>query len=188
MKLFKGGNFMKNNPRKVIVESRLAYLHCWYPYSINDNEKKYSVCCIIPKSDSKLIAEINQAVEVAKREYMRKWGGKIPEDLKLPLRDGDIERSEDEAFKDCYFFNANSAHKPQVVDNKVVPIVDESKVYSGCYGRVSVTFYGYNVDGNSGIAAYLGNIQKLKDGEILDGRVDAIEEFEVIEDEDDFLF
>ena len=133
------------NQRKAIVSCRFACLHCFEPYAINDGEKKYSLCCIIPKSDTKTISAINEAIEVAKKESITKWGGKVPPNLKLPLRDGDEERPEDDAFKCCYFFNANSNSKPQVVDAKVQPILDESKVYSGCYGRVSVTFYGYNV-------------------------------------------
>ena len=34
----------------------------------------------------------------------------------------------------CYFLNANSREKPQVVDKQVQPILDQTEVYSGCYG------------------------------------------------------
>ena len=57
---------------------------------------------------------------------------------------------------DSYFFNANSRQAPQVVDKNVQPILDQSEVYSGCYGRISVNFYGFNNNGNRGIAAGLG--------------------------------
>ena len=60
------------------------------------------------------------------------------------------------------------------------------EVYSGCYGQISVTFYGFNTNGNRGIAAGLGNIQKLRDGEPLGGKANAAEEFETYDD-DDFL-
>lgn len=171
---------------KVIVPCRLSYLHCWEPNSINGGDPKYSVSAIIPKSDTKTVEAIKAAVEGAKKESISKWGGKIPTNLKTPLRDGDIERPEDEAYKNSYFFNANSRQAPQVVDGKVQPILDQSEVYSGCYGRISVTFYGYNSNGNRGIAAGLGNIQKLKDGEPLGGRSKASDDFETVED-DDFL-
>lgn len=171
---------------KVIVPCRLSYLHCWEPNSINGGDPKYSVSAIIPKSDTKTVAAINVAIEQAKKESISKWGGKIPNNLKMPLRDGDIERPDDEAYKNSYFFNANSRQAPQVVDGKVQAILDQSEVYSGCYGRISVTFYGYNSNGNRGIAAGLGNIQKLKDGEPLGGRSKASDDFETVED-DDFL-
>ena len=174
------------NPNKVIIPCRFSFLHCWEPDSVNGSEPKYSVSAIIPKSDTKTIAAINAAVENAKKESISKWGGKIPANLKLPLRDGDIDRPDDEAYAGCYFLNANSRQAPQVVDALVKPILDQNEVYSGCYGKISVTFYGYNSNGNRGIAAGLGNIQKLRDGESLGGRVKAEEEF-VTEDVEDFL-
>lgn len=172
------------NTNKVIVPCRFSFLHCWEPDSVNGSEPKYSVSAIIPKWDTATVNAIKAAIEVAKKESASKWGGKIPPNLKLPLRDGDIDRPEDEAYAGCYFLNANSRQAPQVVDSRVEPILDQSEVYSGCYGKISVTFYGYNTNGNRGIAAGLGNIQKLRDGESLGGRAKASEEFDSVQDED----
>ena len=178
---------MSNNiSTRVIIPCRFSYLHCWEPNSINGSEPKYSVSAIISKKDTETIKAIKAAIEQAKQESMSKWGGKIPPNLKTPLRDGDIDRPDDEAYAGCYFLNANSRQAPQVVDANVQPILDQSEVYSGCYGKISVTFYGYNSNGNRGIAAGLGNIQKLKDGESLGGRTSAADDF-ATEDEDDFL-
>lgn len=178
---------MKNQSTatKVIVPCRFSYLHCWEPDSVNGGDPKYSVSAIVPKSDTKTVEAIKAAIEQAKKDSVSKWGGKIPGNLKTPLRDGDIDRPDDEAYKGCYFFNANSRQAPQVVDGKVQPVIDQSEVYSGCYGRISVTFYGYNSNGNRGIAAGLGNIQKLKDGEPLGGgRAKAGDDFDTVEEED----
>lgn len=174
------------NATKVIVPCRFSYLHCWEPDSVNGGDPKYSVSAIIPKSDTKTIDAIKAAVEQAKKDSVSKWGGKIPANLKLPLRDGDLDRPDDEAYANSYFFNANSRQAPQVVDARVQPILDQSEVYSGCYGKISVTFYGYNSNGNRGIAAGLGNIQKLRDGESLGGRSSAADDFQT-EEEEDFL-
>ena len=154
---------------------------------MNGGDPKYSVSAIIPKSDTETVEKIKRAIEQAKKDSVSKWGGKVPANLKLPLRDGDIDRPEDEAYADSYFFNANSRQAPQVVDKNVQPILDQSEVYSGCYGRISVNFYGFNNNGNRGIAAGLGNIQKLRDGESLGGRSNAEEDFDAVADEDDFL-
>lgn len=175
------------NNTKVIVPCRFSYAHIFEPDSINGSEPKYSVSCIIDKNDTETIAKIKKAVETAKEEGKGKWGGKVPANLKLPLRDGDIDRPDDEAYAGSYFLNANSRQAPQVVDNRVQPILDQSEVYSGCYGRVSVTFYAYNSNGNKGVAAGLGNVQKLRDGEPLGSRVNAADEFDAVEAEDDFL-
>ena len=171
---------------RIIIPCRLSYLNCFSPISINDSEPKYSVSAIIPKNDTKTIAAIKNAIEQAKRNSISKWGGKIPTNLRLPLRDGDIERPEDEAYEGCYFINAHSNYPPQVVDARVNPITDKSEIYSGCYGNISVNFYGYKKNGNMGIAAGLGNIQKVLDAEPLGDRATAQEEFTVIT-EDNFL-
>ena len=165
------------NLTKVIVPCRFSYLHCWEPNAVNGSDPKYSVSAIIPKSDTETVDKIKKAIEQAKQDAVSKWGGKVPGNLKLPLRDGDIDRPEDEAYADSYFFNANSRQAPQVVDKNVQPILDQTEVYSGCYGRISVNFYGYNSNGNRGIAAGLGNIQKLREGEPLGGKSDAKDDF-----------
>lgn len=116
---------------------------------------------IIPKSDTSTIAAIEKAVNAAIEAGIGKFGGKRPNKaaLKLPLRDGDIER-DDEAYKGAYFLNANSLTAPQIVDQSVAPILDRAEVYSGCYARVSLSFYAFNTNGNRGIACGLGNIQR----------------------------
>ena len=128
-----------------------------------------------------------KAIDAAIEEGIAKFGGKKPNKaaIKLPLRDGDIER-DDEAYKGHYFINANSTTPPQIVDQRVQPILERSQVYSGCYARVSINFYAFNSNGNKGVAAGLGNIQFVRDGEPLGGQTSASDEFETLAD-DDFL-
>lgn len=169
------------------LNTRLSYFNGWEPVSINGGAEKYSVSVLIPKDDVKTLQAIEQAVDAAIEEGIAKFGGKKPNKaaIKLPLRDGDIER-EDEAYKGHYFINANSVTPPQIVDKQVKPILDRSEVYSGCYARVSLNFYAFNSNGNKGIACGLGNIQKIKDGEPLGGKSTATDDFSTLED-DDFL-
>ena len=47
---------------------RLSYEHIWEPASINDSDEKYSVSLIIPKSDTKTVKDIQNAVEQAGRQ------------------------------------------------------------------------------------------------------------------------
>lgn len=180
----------KNVKTKVVTGIvRLSYEHVWEPASINGGEPKYSASLIIPKSDKKTVAAIEAAVDAAIEEGIGKFGGKKPNKamLKLPLRDGDVER-EDEAYKDSFFVNANSRTAPQVVDRAVKPILDRSEVYSGCYIRASVTFYSFNSNGNKGVACGLNNIQKVRDGEPLGGRANAEDDFTALNGtEEDFL-
>lgn len=167
---------------------RLSYAHLFEPHAIEGNEPKYSVSVIIPKSDKETLQAIKEAVNEAKEQGKGKWGGKVPPNVKTPLRDGDIDREGDEAYAGCYFLNANSKNKPGIVDINVQPILDATEVYSGCYARLTLNFYAYNANGNKGIAAGLGNVQKLADGEPLGGFTRAEDDFDAIESaEDDFL-
>lgn len=176
---------MENIKTKVVTGMvRFSYANVWEPKSINGSDEKYSVSLIIPKTDKKTIAQIEAAIEAAKQEGKAKFVGKIPSNLKLPLRDGDIDRPEDEAYKNAYFINANSKERPGIVDKSVKPILDQSEFYSGCYGRASITFYAFNQNGNKGIACGLQNLQKLLDGEPLSGRSRAEDDFSTFDDED----
>ncbi|MEG0758462.1 MAG: DUF2815 family protein [Raoultibacter sp.] len=175
---------------KVITgKVRASFVHVFEPASVNGSEPKYSCSFIIPKSDTATIAAIKAAIEEAKQDGVAKFGGKIPPNLKLPLRDGDIERPDDPNYADSYFVNANSKEKPGLVDRRRVPITDPLELYSGCYVRASINFFAFNTNGNKGVAAGLGNVQKWADGEPLNGRVRAEDEFEALdaEEEDDFL-
>lgn len=181
------------NPTKVItgVNTRWSYVNAWEPKSINGGAPKYSVSLIIPKSDTKTIEKIQAAIQAAYDEGQGKLKGNgksVPalSVLKTPLRDGDAERPDDEAYADSYFINANSGTAPGIVDADRQPILDRSEVYSGVYGRASINFYAFNSNGNKGIACGLNNLQKIKDGEPLGGKSRAEDDFDT-EDDDDFL-
>jgi hypothetical protein len=181
------------NPTKVItgVNTRWSYVNVWEPKSINGGAPKYSVSLIIPKSDKKTIEKIQAAIQAAYEEGQSKLKGNgksVPalSVLKTPLRDGDAERPDDEAYADSYFINANSGTAPGIVDADRQQIIDRSEVYSGVYGRASINFYAFNSNGNKGIACGLNNLQKIRDGEPLGGKSRPEDDF-AIDDEDDFL-
>ena len=182
-----------NNPTKVItgVNTRWSYVNAWEPKSINGGVPKYSVSLIIPKSDTKTLEKIRAAIQAAYEEGQSKLKGSgksVPalSALKTPLRDGDAERPDDEAYANSYFVNANSGTAPGIVDADRNPILERSEVYSGVYGRASINFYAFNSNGNKGIACGLNNLQKIRDGEPLGGKSRAEDDF-AEEDEDDFL-
>lgn len=178
-----------SNKTKVVtgINTRFSYFNGWEPVSINGSKPKYSVSVLIPKDDVATINKINAAIDAAIDEGIARFGGKKPNKatLKLPLRDGDLER-DDEVYKGHYFINANSVSAPQIVDANLNQILDRNEVYSGCYGRVSLNFYAFNTNGNKGVACGLGNIQKLRDGEPLGGRSSAKDDFATADD-DTFL-
>lgn len=177
-----------NDTKVVFGPCRLSYTHVFEKYSPDgDGEGKFMTNVLIPKSEKKTIGAIKKAIEAAKKAaIVAKWGGKEPKKLDLALRDGD--EKDDEVYEDHFYLNAKSNTRPGVVDRKKVPIVDEEEVYSGVWAIVSVTFYGYDVSGNKGVACGLNNIMKFKDDDHLGGRVSAETDFgdlDGIDDEDD---
>jgi len=171
---------------KVITgKVRFSYVNVWEARSIDGSNPKYSVSLIIPKDDKQTLKKIKEAIEAAKEEGKHKWNGKIPQNLKTPLRDGDTDRPDDDAYANSYFVNANSTVQPGVVDAKVQPVLNQSEFYSGCYGRASLNFFAYNTNGNKGVGAGLQNLQKLEDGEPLGGRTKPEDDFESVWDDDD---
>ena len=105
------------------------------------------------------------------------------------MHDGDEKDNDDDGiYEDHFYINAKAKTRPGICDKKRVPIMDEEEVYSGCWAIMSVTFYGYDVNGKKGIACGLNNIMKFKDDEHLGGRVSAETDFADIpqfDDEDD---
>jgi hypothetical protein len=197
MILWRKNNMSKNvkvvNPLKVITgkDTRWSYANVWEPKSINGGTPKYSVSLIIPKSDTVTVAKIKAAIEAAYHEgeaKLRGNGKTVPalSVIKTPLRDGDLERPDDDAYANAYFINANATTAPGIVDADCNPILTRSEVYSGVYGRASISFYAFNSSGNKGIACGLNNLQKLRDGAPLGGKASAESDF-ATEAEDDFL-
>lgn len=177
------------NPTNVITgpDARWSYANIWEAKSINGGAPKFSVSLIIPKSDTRTVEKIKVAIEAAYKEGESKLKGNgrsVPalSAIKNPLRDGDTERPDDEAYANSYFINANSATAPGIVDANCNPILERSEVY----GRASISFYAFNSNGNKGIACGLNNLQKIRDGEPLGGRTRAEDDF-ATDDDDDFL-
>lgn len=164
------------NTKVITGVVRFAYVNVWRPISVYDGEERYSVSIIIPKKDKNTINSIISAVDRAMEKGKKKLEKSRFEDIKMPVRDGDAEKYEDKAYEGSYFINAYSKTKPQVVGRNIEPL-EEEEFYSGCYGRASLTFYAYNHEGDVGVACGLGNLQKLKDGEILKGYSDPKFEF-----------
>lgn len=182
-----------NSTKVVTGKVRFCYTNVFEPTAMNEGDAlKYSICILIPKSDTATIDKIKKAIEAAKEVGKAKLtdkNGRIPANLKLPLRDGDEERPDDPAFENCYFINANSVRRPSIVDHSLNPIMSKDEFYSGCYGRASINFYAFNIS-SKGIAAGLNNLQKLEDGEMLAGGSTAEEDFggeNAIQDDSDML-
>lgn len=169
---------------------RLSYLNVFKARAMQEGqEPKFSAQIIIPK-DHPQIKELEKKILAVAKEKFPKivTGSKVPAKLKTPLRDGDDEYEEDEdlaVYGGNYFFNANNTRRPVTIDRDKTPIAeDDGILYSGCYCNVVIELFGYDTAGNKGVAASLGGVQFVRDGEALGGRGTTADDFDEVEVED----
>ena len=182
--------------RVTIGGVRFSYQHVFEPVLPKNakpgDKPKYSVCVIVPKSNTRAVELIENAIEAAKQLGKKgtktcNWGGIIPRKLETVWRDGDDDNDRDAPeLYDSYYFNASCKSAPGVIDKDFRPIDpdDPNGFYSGCWGRAEINFFPINY-GTPKIAAGLNNIQKMKDGVPLAGSRSAESAFSACDDDAD---
>jgi hypothetical protein len=172
------------------TEVRLSYTYLITPRA-QDEEKPnvltYSTAILIPKSDKATVKEIQAAIKEALADGVaKKWGGKTPKGLRNPMRDGDVDRPDDENYAGCFFINAKGprggAEKPILLDKRGQETDEVDVIYSGVFARVSLQFYPYDKAGNRGVACGISSVLSMEHGEPLGNTVTpatAREEFGV---------
>lgn len=174
---------------------RFSFCHIFEPQEAQGGgDPKYGVTLLIPKSDTATLGKIKAAQAEARELFCKRNGANaLPAKPNHTLRDGDGVRDSGDPYgpecKGCYVINVSSKQKPVIVDAFRNPITDPAEVYSGCYGRASINFFGYSKNGKKGISAGLLSIQKLTDGEPF-GTVGSADDFNdgyMDDTDDDFL-
>ena len=164
--------------RAITDTVRFSYCHIFKARAMEEgDDPKFSVSLLIPKTDTGTVKKIEKAIDAAIIQGVKeKWSGKMPAPIKLPMRDGDTERPNDDAYKGMFFVNANTKTRPEVVDANGDPILEAGGVVSGDWGRASINFYPFSGK-SKGIAAGLGNVQFTEKGEPLGGGASAADDF-----------
>lgn len=180
------------NTKVITGKVRFSYVNIFEAKKNEDGtDGKYSVTLLIPKSDTDTLNKIKTAIADAREVFCNKNGATaLPQKPNHTLHDGDGLKDSGEPYEpECkghYVIAVSSKQKPVIVDNMRNPITEPGEVYSGCYGRAAINFYGYSRNGKKGISAGLQSIQKLHDGEPLGGARGSADDF-ADGFEDDFL-
>lgn len=168
---------------KVVTgDCRFSYVQVFEPKSTDGGDPKYSVQLLIPKSDTATLGKIKAAEHEAAENFRKRNGAaSLPANPVSPLHDGDgVKPNSGEPYgpecKGHYVLSVSSKDKPIVVDHDGNAILNSAEVYSGCYGRASINFYGYS-NRRKGIGAGLLAIQKKYDGEPLGGVRGSADDF-----------
>ncbi len=132
------------------------------------------------ESDKKRWRELRAAMDEESMSRFRKKVKDLPANYKIGIRDG-AEKADLEGFGEgTRFANITTKMRPGVIDagkNKIGPEEGNADdAYPGAYYRATVTVYSYDNKGK-GLALGLMNVQKVADGERLDARTDAAEDF-----------
>lgn len=178
----------KSKQKALITPPGIAsYAFVWKPQPsmTAGQEPKFGLTLVVSKK-----ADLTPLKDACNAAAVKKFGDKALKlikigKIKLPFRDGDEEREDDDLYTGKIFFAAKSNQQPRVVDEDLQPITDQFEFYSGCKCRISVWPYGYDVNGNKGVAFSLNNVQKLADGERLSGRQAPEDEFGDSDDDED---
>lgn len=165
--------------RVVTPEATLSFPHLFAPWAPKNTtqEPKYSCALVFdPGTD---ITELRTAATVAARE---KWGEELEGmlangQLRLPWRTDVAKKGYAEG---SVFINVRSNQAPGVVDPSLEPITDVGKMYAGCRVRASLTAFAYDTAGNIGVSFALNNVQRIGEGERLDNRKAASEDFDKV--------
>jgi hypothetical protein len=155
---------------------RLSYVHIFKKKDWGDNnEAKYQCRLLIHPDNKKLLTEISRNTDElltanfgSKKANLKRLLNKEPEEM-----DGVV----------YYYINANTNRKPTIVNRQARPINDEEEIYSGCYANAQIYMQAFSKGGNKGISAILDGIQKIGDGDRLDGRAPC--EFEPLDSEEE---
>jgi hypothetical protein len=182
----------KQNTKVITGKARLSYTHLFEKFAWDEEqEPKFSVMLLIPKSDSRTMKAL-RAAEAAAAENGRttKFGGKLPKVIKSIIKDGDGVNDDGDEYAENnperaghWFMTVNSKTRPSVVDQNLNEILDSTEVYSGCYARASINAYAYNTSGNKGVTFGLNHIQKMGDGDPLGGRSRVEDDFDELDDD-----
>jgi hypothetical protein len=173
------------NTQVVTGKCRFSFVNIFEPRAMKDgDEPKYSLTVIIPKSDTKTVEAIKAAIQAAAENgAQRHFGGRVPTNVNHTFKDGDTEtndmgdlqKEKYPEYEGNYYIRLSTKFPPKVLDANRNEILDPTEVYSGCYGRVSMTFFAYSGDGKRGVSACLNNVQKLEDGDPLTNRLSGDE-------------
>lgn len=182
----------QKDPTLVITgkDTRFSYCNLAEPKSINGGTPRYGMSLVVSKNDRATVKALQDGQRAAYEKHkdrLKNKNGSIPpmESIKLAIRDGDLDRPDDPVYANCIFVNANSEQKPKLFDANGNEVMDNSEIYSGCYGKVAVTFFVFNTNGNRGIGCHLHAVQKIRDGEPLGGTVVTIADFMDQDDDDE---
>jgi hypothetical protein len=161
----------------------LSYPHLFTPRIVQQGQDpKFSANFILPANFD--WSQVQAAVQEAINE---KWGANVPPNLKMPWDTVPAldKNNQPAPHAGEYFLKSNcqADSRPQVVDQNVNPIIDQSQIFAGCIVNAYVQAYGYDKQVNKGVSLGLNAIQLVDNVNVTrmgGGGRDATEVFQAV--------
>lgn len=156
----------------------------------NGGEPKYSIAMLFPKAKGKGKDPVKTMLENLLKAAVdaTSWDDKtkqrvLSENIPKRIKDGDLESYA--GYEGNWAINASNARQPGVIDADKTELHTADEFYSGCYARATITAYTWEKGEGyaAGVGFSLGNLQKLADGDRLDGSTTAEDDFDAVDQE-----
>lgn len=142
--------------------------------SFKSGAPKFSLVMLFDKN-----ADLQDMNAICREAAEEKWGTNLPKGLGMPFHDG--AEKEYAGYEGTIYCPATSLQMPGLIDQQRNAILSENDFYPGCYARATVVAFAYDTAGNKGVSFGLQNVQKMADGDRLDSRKKAEEDFDSID-------
>lgn len=174
-------------PVFVTPKGRASYPFLFAPQADKKGGKaRYKVELLFDKEDEAVMEGLNALQKACKKLAAAAFGKEfaLSKKCKLPIKDGD-EKEDKPEYENCFYISPWSYTRPNVVGPDKSNL-EPGDFYGGCYARVSLTPFCFDVDGSKGVGLALQNVQKMADGDKFGGGATrkADEDFDVVEEED----
>lgn len=162
--------------KKIILQGVIDYPNLFRAKSFkNDDERFFSCVLLIDKRDTHTLDKYNRVYNELREEQQKQMGKGRLSSFKSILRDGDLEKQDDEAYQNKFFINLKQKQTEQVqhlqvlkkkTANTYIQLNEsDNEIYAGCRVAVEVSFFNYNSNGSTGISGILKKVLKIGDAQ-----------------------
>jgi len=173
------------NETEIVTEPvRLAFPALFEPKPTvkGGTELKYQAALLLPPD-----YDLKPLAVCVKAAMIDKWGKVV----KLTARNAPVKKCDDRDIElagydeGWRYLNAKSGYQPSVLDQKKQVILDEARVFAGCWCRFHLAAYAWeHAQGGKGVSFSLNSVQLVREDARLGGRKAATEVFGTVEVED----
>jgi hypothetical protein len=181
---------MADNAKKSLVTplAILSYPHLHQPQAPQNGKGNPKYSCALVFTPEVLATEDGKArftaiqkaaLEAGKAKFGDKFDALLKSDS---FKKGFRTDAESKGYPaGSIYINVRTEQQPGMVMGDLTKIPADkikTELYAGAIVRASIVAFAFDRDGGKGIGFALNNIQKIRNGERLDNRVDASKEFE----------